>query len=93
MGPEKIRLRFWDFLGCQVQNDLKLLGNRFLGSDRDLKRNTSGASGGGTHPPPPTTKLIASELYSLGEVRMIVCIYIYVCTYILFEYSYNGPPW
>ena len=33
MGPEKICLRFWDILGCQVQNDLKTLGNRFLGSD------------------------------------------------------------
>ena len=34
LGPEKICLRFWGISGCQVQNDLKTLGNRFL--DRDL---------------------------------------------------------
>ena len=33
MGPEKNCLRFWEILGCQVQNDLKTLGNWFLGSD------------------------------------------------------------
>ena len=33
MGPEKNCLRFWDILGGQVQNDLKTLGNRFLGRD------------------------------------------------------------
>ena len=30
MGPEKKCLRFWGILGCQVQNDLKTLGKRFL---------------------------------------------------------------
>ena len=34
LGPEKNCLRFWGISGCQVQNDLKTLGNRFL--DRDL---------------------------------------------------------
>ena len=33
IDPENICLRFWDILGCQVQNDLKTLGNRFLGRD------------------------------------------------------------
>ena len=31
--PEKICLRFWDILGCQVQNVLKTLGKRFSGRD------------------------------------------------------------
>ena len=39
MGPEKICLRFWDILGCQVQNDLKTLGNRFLGRDLNFLKN------------------------------------------------------
>ena len=33
MGPEKNCLRFWEILGGQVQNDLKTLGNKFLGRD------------------------------------------------------------
>ena len=32
-GSGKKSLRFWVILGCQVQNDLKTLGNRFLGRD------------------------------------------------------------
>ena len=39
MGPEKIWLRFWDILGGQVQNDLKTLWNRLLGSDLNFFKN------------------------------------------------------
>ena len=45
MGPEKNCLRFWDILGCQVQNDLKTLGNRFLGSDLNFLKNVKNGSG------------------------------------------------
>ena len=39
MGPEKNCLRFWGILGCQVQNDLKTLGNRFLSRDLNFLKN------------------------------------------------------
>ena len=38
-GLEQNCLRFWDILGGQVQNDLKTLGNRFLGSDLNFLKN------------------------------------------------------
>ena len=41
MGPEKISSRFWDIVGCQVQNDLKTLGNRFLGRDPNFLKNVA----------------------------------------------------
>ena len=41
MDPEKILLRFWNILGCQVQNDLKTLGNRFLGGEAAFLKKMS----------------------------------------------------
>ena len=45
MGPEKKCLRFWDILGGHVQNDLKTLGNRLLGSDLSFLKNDKNGSG------------------------------------------------
>ena len=45
MGPEKNCLRFWDILGCQVQNDLKTLGNRFFSPDLNFLKNVKNGSG------------------------------------------------
>ena len=41
MSLEKICLRFWDILGCQVQNDLKTPGNRFPGRDLNFLQKVS----------------------------------------------------
>ena len=45
MGPENNCLRFWDILGGQVQNGLKTLGNRFLGSDLTFWKNVKNGRG------------------------------------------------
>ena len=44
IGPEKICLRFWGILGCQVQNDLKTLGKLFLGRDLNFSGKREGAN-------------------------------------------------
>ena len=45
MGPEKNWLRFWDIFPENVQNDLKTLGNRFLGRDLNFLKNVKIDSG------------------------------------------------
>ena len=45
MGPEKIWLRFWDIFPENVQNDLKTLGNLFLGRDLNFLKNVKIESG------------------------------------------------
>ena len=44
MGGENIWLSFWDILRCQVQNDLKTLGNSSLGSDLNFLKNAKNGS-------------------------------------------------
>ena len=45
MGLEKIWLRFWDIFPGHVQNDLKTLGNRLLGSDLNFLKNVKNGPG------------------------------------------------